>query len=134
MLFFTALALAVGVAACGGDDITDPDPEDAFDFSGPLVAFVSNRHGHSELYLTPPDGPADINLPHHHPHDHPAAWAPARGPIPVATVATSKGSARAPPARTDATCSPKAIALASFSTSTGTSNSPRSAAACPARE
>lgn len=61
--FVATIACSIGLGACSGDDgVTDPDPAPAFDFSGDLIAFRSDRDGQQEIYVITPDGAKFTNL------------------------------------------------------------------------
>jgi len=74
-LVFVAL-FALGISACSSDDGTTGPNDDDFDFTGDLIAFVSDRDGQSEIYLIQSDGSELINITTHNSWDSEPAWSP----------------------------------------------------------
>ena len=76
VLAFLALAASVGLGACGENGPNEPGPGPDFDFSGDLIAFLSERDGPPEIYLMTADGAEFINITNNAAADSDADWSP----------------------------------------------------------
>ena len=86
--FIAVVVASVGLGACGGDTpsgpgplsgpgpTSGPAPQPAFDFSGDLIAFETQRDGNREIYVMTPDGANAINITNNAAADGDAAWSP----------------------------------------------------------